>query len=336
MTTIARTLLALGFVGVTGVAWGQAAPGKAIQLGWPVRCDLGVSCVIQNHVDHDPGPGARDYNCGSLTYDKHSGVDIRLPSLRQQAAGVGVVAAARGKVLRVRDGVVDQSVRERGQAALKGQDCGNAAVIDHGGGWTTQYCHMARGSLTVRPGDAVEAGDLIGRIGLSGNTEYPHLHFMVRLGDEVQDPFTGTAEGTACGAPRKSLWNPALNMAARERSSAVLNVGFTSARPDMQRVEAGDLSTAAVTATDQMVAFVRAIGLQGGDVVSLRITGPDGGVLAENTLAPLDRAKAQQLIFAGRKAPAAGWPKGAYKASFEVRRAGKTALSQTFQHQITR
>jgi murein DD-endopeptidase MepM/ murein hydrolase activator NlpD len=62
---------------------------------------------------------------------------------------------------------------------------GYQVVIDHGNGVFTQYAHLQRGSITVRPGDTVEAGDPIARMGRTGNTPSggdTHLHFEVRLG----------------------------------------------------------------------------------------------------------------------------------------------------------
>ena len=44
----------------------------------PFDCRLGALCVVQNYVDQDPGPGARDHACGPLSYDGHQGTDIRV------------------------------------------------------------------------------------------------------------------------------------------------------------------------------------------------------------------------------------------------------------------
>ncbi len=58
------------------------------------------------------------------------------------------------------------------------RECGNGVVIAHAGGWETQYCHMAQGGLAVKPDQPVTTGQTLA-VGLSGLTEYPHLHFTV-------------------------------------------------------------------------------------------------------------------------------------------------------------
>src|ERR687895_2961045 len=60
------------------------APPPGPRLVLPVACRIGAGCEVQNYVDLDPGPGVRDYRCGRRGYDKHGGVDIRLPDLAAQ------------------------------------------------------------------------------------------------------------------------------------------------------------------------------------------------------------------------------------------------------------
>ena len=307
-----------------------AATAKApagLQLDFPVACKIGATCEVQNYVDRDPGPGVQDYRCGSNTYEAHGGVDIRIPDMAAQAAGVEVLAAAPGRVARLRDGVPDISVTERGKAALQGQDCGNGIVVDHGNGWETQYCHLARGSLKVKVGDQVAAGTPIARIGLSGNTEYPHLHLTVRKDGAMVDP---SAPEGACDPARNGpgLWSPPAAQAMAYKSGAVLNTGFAGAPVSMAAIEAGGL--ARPTAASALVAYVRAINLQGGDIQELTLKAPDGAVVVTSVQPALDRAKAQYFMMAGKKAQANGWPRGRYVATYAVKRGGKVVISRTF------
>jgi murein DD-endopeptidase MepM/ murein hydrolase activator NlpD len=306
------------------------APIDGPRLSFPVACTVGSTCEVQNYVDHDPGPGARDYRCGSNTYEAHSGVDIRLLDMSAQAAGFDVLAAAPGRVARLRDGVPDISIRTRGPDAVNGQECGNGVVIAHGGGWETQYCHLANGSLKVQVGEQVDAGTPIARIGLSGQTEYPHVHVTVRKDGVVIDPFAPNLAADACDAAAAGagLWTAEAAKAMAYQPGAVLNAGFTSAPVTMATIEAGGL--ARPTNGTPLIAYVRAINLQGGDVQELVITDASGARLASGSQPPLDRAKAQYMMFVGKRPGQGQWPRGEYTATYSVKRDGKVVINKSF------
>jgi murein DD-endopeptidase MepM/ murein hydrolase activator NlpD len=328
-----RTLSLLALVAPLGA--GPAA-AQAVSLRLPVACEIGSTCFVQHYVDRDPSPEARDHQCGTLTYDDHTGTDIRVPSMAAQRAGVDVLAAASGKVLRVRDGMEDVSVRGRGRESVQNTECGNGLVIDHGQGWETQYCHMARGSLAVKPGDMVSVGHKLGRIGLSGMTEFPHLHFTVRKDGTVVDPFAHGAPEKSCGGGN-SLWEPSVRQALAYRPGGVLNTGFAPGPVSMAAVESGEAGRDRPGAdAPALVAFVRAIGLRGGDEQILTLFGPDGKALAENKAAPLDRNKAQWMLFVGKKRPSDGFLPGVYRAVYRVIRNGRPAIERSFEVAVER
>ena len=78
------------------------------------------------------------------------------------------------------------------------------------------------------------------------------------------------------------------------------------------------------------MAYIRAIGLKGGDVQTLTLFDPDGNPLARNTAPPLDRDKAQWMAFSGVKQPQGGFRPGLYRAIYRVERDGKPAIEQAF------
>src|SRR5215510_8127168 len=306
-----------------------AAVAETPQFAFPVACEIGRTCIIQNYVDHDSGPAARDYMCGSLTYDTHDGTDIRVPTTAAQRAGVDVLAAADGEVRRTRDGMTDILFRGGEASAIERRDCGNGVVIAHRDGWETQYCHLAQGSIRVKPGDRVVAGQPLGRVGFSGRAAFPHLHFTVRRQGVVADPFAFQPDAAKCGSGT-SLWAPALRAALTYRERTVLNVGFAAGSVTMEQVEAGEVPTALGAGAPALVAFVRAVGLRQGDVQHLSVRAPDGAPLVDHAAQPLDRHKAQTLLFVGKKRPASGWRSGTYTASYMVSRDGKVVLEQEF------
>lgn len=329
---IARLMLPLGLMVGCAPAESQAEP-QGPRLSFPVACRIGETCEVQNYVDRDPGPGAKDYRCGPRTYQDHSGVDIRIHDMAAQRAGVNVLAAAPGRVTRLRDGVVDISTKATGAPSSTGVECGNGLVIDHGDGWETQYCHVARGSLMVKQGDTVAAGQPIARIGLSGNTEYPHLHITVRHGGAVVDPFAPATAAGSCDAKATSaqgLWDAAAAKAMNYKAGAVLNAGFSGAAITPAGLEAGTLAAADANA-GALIAYVRAIDLDKGDEQLLVLKDPSGAVLAQSRLPPLANSKAQYLVYVGKAKPMAGWAPGLYSASYTVLRSGRAAISRSFQ-----
>jgi murein DD-endopeptidase MepM/ murein hydrolase activator NlpD len=100
----------------------------------------------------------------------HGGVDLRA------AYGTEVPAAAAGEVTFAGD-----------QGGY-----GTMVVVRHEDGFETRYAHLS--SLEVQSGDRVEAGQSVGRVGNSGRSTGPHLHFEVRRNGQQIDPaeVTGT------------------------------------------------------------------------------------------------------------------------------------------------
>jgi hypothetical protein len=319
-------LLALLAGGGLGGISRAEAPGAPPRLGFPLACTLNKTCWIQHYVDRDPSGPARDYTCGSLTYGGHNGTDIRIPDMAAERAGVNVLAAAAGRVLRSRDGMADISVRTIGLEAVKDAKCGNGLVIDHGGGWSTQYCHMAKGSLIVHPGDVVRAGQPLGHVGLSGETEFPHLHISVRRDGKIVDPFAPDdgAPGKTCGGGA-SLWAQTPPYTPR----AVLNAGFAGNGLDMATVEAGEVARPDAH-SPYLAAYVRTLGLRDGDEATLTLLAPDGRVLAATPPTRTVGNKDQSIMLIGRKRPPLGWGGGVYRAHYSVTHDGRPVLTQDF------
>lgn len=103
-----------------------------------------------------------------LKYNRmHGGIDIPAPS------GTSIQAAGYGKVICARwlDG-----------------GSGYTVIIDHGGGITTLYFHIKKGGILVKEGQTVNAGQVIAKVGSTGLSTGPHLHFEVRKDGVRQDP----------------------------------------------------------------------------------------------------------------------------------------------------
>jgi hypothetical protein len=312
-------------VSATPVIFLGSAPAWALQLSQPIDCTPGKDCFIQQYVDRDDGPGVQDYACGAETYDGHTGTDIRLRSTADVENGVAVKAAAEGTVLGLRDGVDDHFVRSaEDRAAIKNIECGNGVLLDHGDGWKTQYCHMRKGSVVVKKGDHVAAGAKLGEVGYSGDAAFAHVHLQVTKDDKVVDPFLAD-DKSACSKDGPTLWSKEARAALSYKEGTVLGLGFADHALDVAELETG-AEMKIPSAQTPMVAYVWAINLQKGDIVQIALI-KDGAVVQNNS-ATLDHSKAQFMLFAGKKAPEAGWPIGSYKAAAKVSRGGRTVIEE--------
>jgi len=324
-------LQSLALISLCLVAAIDAGAEEAISLALPIKCQPGLTCFFQNYVDHDASDKVRDYRCGGRSYNGHDGTDIRIRNLEIQRQGVEVLAAAPGRVIGGRNDMEDVSVKIAGKAAIAGKECGNGVMLEHEGGWRTQYCHMAKGSVRVKVGDQITTGQPIGLVGLSGDTEFFHLHFTVRRHGKIVDPFAYDALENSCGGGR-SLWAASLGEQMQYKPGEIIDYGFAGIAPTMELIESGEIAKHPVTpGSDALVAYVRAIGLQAGDQQMLSVQGPTGAAVSTNNLPALDRDKAQFLVIAGKKRTGAAWPAGRYTATYRVTRDGAEVLQKTFE-----
>jgi hypothetical protein len=288
----------------------------------PIDCSLGEDCYIQQYVDRDPSTGVQDFGCGTLSYDGHKGTDYALLSLKQMTAGVNVLAAAPGVVRGIRDGMADQYYSADLSAAVEGRECGNGVAIDHGGGWVSQYCHLKQGSLTVQEGQRVGANTVLGQVGLSGKTQFPHLHLSVRHQGQVVDPFAPYSQTCNSGL-EDTLWQAA----PIYQAGGLIDLGFSSKIPEFQTIKAGNAHESLTREAPALVTWAYAYGSQQGDVLHLRLYGPKiGGAKGPQVADQRILVKKGQAIFfraIGRKRPNQGWAPGLYEAEVTLTRRGK-------------
>lgn len=305
----------------------MAAPltSHAFSLTWPVSCTLGDTCFIQNLADHDPSPAAIDFTCNKATYDGHDGTDIRLRNLAAMRAGVNVLAAADGEVIGTRNDEPDIGLAGK----KKGRECGNGVHLKHADGYRTQYCHMKQGSVRVRTGQQVKAGDVLGQIGLSGATEFPHVHLGVWKNDLVLDPFTGSGVNLPCiGA---NLGSPLWETLVTNASSALLNHGFSIAIPNKEQLRDTPASASAIPPdSPALIYWFDLMNLRAGDVLTVKIIAPDGSVLTEKSL-PFDKARAAHFGYIGKKNSAGKLTVGTYRASILLKRGDQQVITQALE-----
>ena len=158
------------------------------------------------------------------------------------AYGAPVVAPADGKVVRVVDHLPDTPLGEVDVA----NNWGNVVVLWHPGEIYTVLAHLQKGSALVKPGQPVVRGQALARVGSSGRSPVPHLHFQAQRSPELGAPTTpaellhyvqGSAHAHATipdspryvthGAPREGDRVSPLPLAARVRATWGLEPGRT-------------------------------------------------------------------------------------------------------------
>lgn len=126
--------------------------------------------------------GYREYY-NNVTHKKesgyHSGIDM--------TTGTIIVATSKGKVTACRKTI---------KGYTEEYASGNYVTLYHGKGIYTTYCHMKYGSIKVKVGDIVSAGQELGTIGSTGKSTGTHLHFGVKANGSWVDPKPYLLENT--------------------------------------------------------------------------------------------------------------------------------------------
>lgn len=102
----------------------------------------------------------------------HKGIDFTAPR------GTDIISSGDGVVIRVEN-------KKRGY--------GKNIIIDHGYGYSTLYGHLSQ--MDVKKGDKVVRGQIIGKIGSTGTSTAPHLHYEVRINGKAVNPIDYCMDG---------------------------------------------------------------------------------------------------------------------------------------------
>jgi hypothetical protein len=307
----------------------------------PLSCTPGQNCWLVNYPDSDPAPEvARDYQCGPLTYEGHDGSDFGIRDLVAMELGVNVLAAADGKVLRLRDGVEDMMPgAEELEALYKDKKaCGNGIVIKHAQGYQTSYCHLKQSSISVKEGQNVKAGDKIAQAGHSGAAEFPHLHFMVSKDGQTLDPFTGLPLNSQNRGPCKGDHIPLWQAAIPYEPVSIYAGGFRATIPDLEalRIDASAPATLLQKDTRTLIFWTTLYGVAAGDQIDMEIQGPGGDMIARKDIVQ-EKNRARQLYFIGKDYKADLPAQGPYTGVVTLSRKdadGKTTI-RTFDTTVT-
>lgn len=150
-----RTRLRLPFDGHWYVVWGGHDIAQNYHAATPgQRFAYDLLKVVGDSSHRGDGQALEDYYCWNEK----------------------ILAPADGTVLEAVDGLPDQAIGTRNTKAI----AGNHVMLDLGNGEYAMLAHLRQGSVAVKAGQRVVAGQELGRCGNSGNTSEPHLHFHLQ------------------------------------------------------------------------------------------------------------------------------------------------------------
>jgi murein DD-endopeptidase MepM/ murein hydrolase activator NlpD len=161
-------------------------PPAAAQLDYVTRTELRLPFRGRWYVFWGGRSEAQNYHFASV--DQRFAYDIVVRQGESTHAGEGqrnedyycfdqpIVAPAAGTVAAAENAIADNVPGTMNPRA----PLGNHVILDHGNGEFSFLCHFRQGTVAVKKGDAVKAGDPLGRCGNSGNSSEPHLHYHLQ------------------------------------------------------------------------------------------------------------------------------------------------------------
>ncbi len=175
---------------------GTRYSGTAVNLQFPLKdgtflfAQAGSTGIINHHHDAGSQNFAQDI-VGLDRFGRHASILMPVSLDDYEIFGKPVFSPCDGIIHTTIDGLEDI---KPGEPLDTAHPAGNHVYIDcQDGNVQVLLAHMKNGSISVKQGDSVIAGDPIGLIGNSGNTTEPHLHIHARTGGDLESIISGTA-----------------------------------------------------------------------------------------------------------------------------------------------
>lgn len=179
-----------------GALRGRQAPPNLVPLG-PVLAggrfmvaQGGAAPTLNYHMAHRHMRYAADF-IGVGPFGRHASGLLPADPACYAIFGAQVLAPLDGEVIASRNDLPDLPVPQSDSLRPAGNFVLLRATVPDGRGVRVLLAHLQQRSVMVQAGERVKAGQVIGRVGNSGNTTEPHLHLGVNVGGELNDPLSG-------------------------------------------------------------------------------------------------------------------------------------------------
>jgi hypothetical protein len=294
---------------------------KAEEMAFPVVCEAGKSCFIINYPDLNRKKNeAQDYACGPAANDGDPFLRIALPNTAATTLNVYVLAVQSGRVIDVNDGVTDLVASSKKQLGKDTPNCGNGVVIDHAEGLNTGYCHLKLNSITVKKGDIVTKGQVIGLVGQSGVALWPQLGFSIKKNGFMIDPITNESPLEGCGfKPKPILALP--GFFKEYQPAAIVSTGFSTGLQKEYDVAVGTATQLIQInpASQTINLWGMILGARTGDTIETTLKTPEGRVFYRKK-ETLTQDRDRYLINATRTRGFSYWREGVYTGEITLTR----------------
>lgn len=120
-------------------------------------------------VRKDPIELSENDNKSTSSLPFHTGLDLSAEGILNKP----IFAVSHGQIKRIQK---------------SNQGYGNLVIVDHGNGFETYYAHMSEIDKDIQEGDLISVGTILGKVGSTGRSTGPHLHFEVNVNGVAIDP----------------------------------------------------------------------------------------------------------------------------------------------------
>ena len=175
--------------------------------------------------------------------------------------------------------------------------------------------------MNVSKGQEIAAGERIGRMGMSGDTDFPHLSFTLRRDKQTVDPFIGSEGFTQCGQGEQQLWAVVDDPILAYVKPEITQGGYTELRPSLSGPLPEHADEIQVYSRQARAIYLWADfgGLRPGDEIWFRIHGPDGEPMFQHKKPIKSHFFADRHYIEFLKRTQI-WPDGEYRGTVTLRR----------------